>query len=392
MKHLKKYRILYFLLFCLFLGFVTMPLFHSAYFSDMWRSLTKIKWYFQILLFLGTLFLTLALHELAHFVSFLISGYKNEMMIILFFVFYKKNNKWKVKVDFKLLLLGGGMVFPSLGEVNTDEDFIKAKKAMQTSLLAAPLFTLISGVLLFIITYSLLYTNAFLVPFSLYVLIFSLLYTYLSTKEAPGVYGDFKAYKKVKTNFDFALVIVSQYATSLPEHHVNMMRKHLKNQKEINLDLISKSYFIILLDMALQSDEIDYFVLEKVYYYYTSLMSFSRLISNVDNYDLAQAIIFYLERLNFKAEANKLLTLFIVTIENANINDLTKQYYLKQTKHILKLEDNSEFLSNPKNINKGNLTFIMRNIPSFIESEEHKNLGFNELKPHLPIKSNFFID
>ena len=87
MKHLKKYRILYFLLFCLFLGFVTMPLIYSAYFNDLWRSLTTIKWYFQILLFLGTLFLTLALHELAHFVSFLISGYKNEMMIILFFVF-----------------------------------------------------------------------------------------------------------------------------------------------------------------------------------------------------------------------------------------------------------------------------------------------------------------
>src|SRR5690554_2272588 len=249
MKHLKKWWVLYFLILCFVVGFITMPFFHSSYFGALWNSLTTIKWYWQVLLFLGTLFFTLALHELAHFVSFLLSGYKNEMIIILFFVFYKKYNKWKLKLDFKLLLLGGGMVFPSLGDINTKQDFDKARKAMQTSLLAAPLFTLISGLLFTTITLIFFYTNSFLVPFSLFTLIFSLFYTYLSTKEAPGVYGDFKAYKRVKNDDDFALVIVSQYATSLPLYHINLMKKHLEKQKPINRDLISKSYFTILLDM-----------------------------------------------------------------------------------------------------------------------------------------------
>ena len=117
MKHLKKWRLLYFFIACFVLGFLTMPLFHSGYFGLLWRSFTTIKWYFPILLFLATFFITLALHELAHFVSFLISGYKNELIIILFLVFYKIDDKWKLKIDFKLLLLGGGLVFPDLGDI-----------------------------------------------------------------------------------------------------------------------------------------------------------------------------------------------------------------------------------------------------------------------------------
>lgn len=392
MKHLKKWWVLYFFIICFVVGFITMPLLHSAYFTKLWRSLTTIKWYFQILLFLGTLFFTLALHEFAHFLSFLFSGYKNEMMIILFFVFYKKNHKWKMTIDFKLLLLGGGMVYPDLGEINTETDFNKARKAVQKSLLTAPLFTLISGVLFIIIVFSFFYTSSFLVPFSLYALIFSLFYTYLSFKEAPGIYGDFKAYKKVKNDDKFALVIVSQYISSLPDYQIIGMKKHLTNQSPIKLDLISKSYFTLLLDIALQKDEIDYFVLDKVYYYYNSLISYSRLVSDFDNLDLAQSIIFYLNRLNYKSEANKLLNLFNVTLEKSNLDLKSQKYYKKQTSHILKLTDESAFLFNKKNISKGKLTFLLKNIPSFIESEQTKNAGYKMIKPLLPVLHNSNVD
>ena len=91
----------------------------------------------------------------------------------------------------------------------------------------------------------------------------------------------------------------------------------LQDQNPISADLISKGFFTILLDMALQSDEIDYFVLDKVTYYANSLINYSRLINDIDNLDLAQAIIFYLDRLNYKDEANRLLNLFIITIEKS---------------------------------------------------------------------------
>lgn len=386
MKHLKKWRLLYFFIACFVLGFLTMPLFHSGYFGLLWRSFTTIKWYFQILLFLATFFITLALHELAHFVSFLISGYKNELIIILFLVFYKIDDKWKLKIDFKLLLLGGGLVFPDLGDIADEKDFVKARKAMQTSLLAAPLFTLISSVLFLTLTFIFFYTNTFLVPFSLYTFLFSMLYTYTSTKETSQIFGDFKAYKKVKTDDNFATVIVSQYASSIPDYQIKMMKDYLNNQNPIGMDLISKSYFAVLLDMALfQKNEIDYFILEKCLFYSQSIMSFSRLLSNPINYELAQSIIFYLNRLNYKKEAEKLLNLFLVTLENSKSSPKAKEYLTKQTNHILGLEVHSEFLDNPHNINKGFLSFITKNIPSFLESEKHKNSGYEEIKPSLPI-------
>lgn len=385
MKHLKKWRLLYFFIACLVLGFLTMPLFHSGYFSVLWKSLTTIKWYFQILLFIGTFFITLALHELAHFISFLVSGYKNELIIILFLVFYKKNNKWRLKIDFKLLLLGGGLVFPDLGELNDEKDFLKARKAMQVSLLTAPLFTLISGVLFLVITLIFFYDNSFLVTFSLFTFLFSMLYTYSSTKETSQIFGDFKAYKRVKNDEEFATVIVSQYVTSLPDYQIKMMKNHLTHQNPIRMDIISKSYFQILLDMALfQNNEIDYLILDKCLYYHQHIMSFSRLLSDPQNYELAQAIIFYLSRLNYKQEAEKLFNLFIVTIENSKISLQAKEYFSKQTKHILGLKDESEFLNNPKNINKGFLSFITKNIPSFLESEKLKNKGYEDIKPFLP--------
>ena len=170
------------------------------------------------------------------------------------------------------------------------------------------------------------------------------------------------------------------------------MKEHLQDQNPISADLISKGFFTILLDMALQSDEIDYFVLDKVTYYANSLINYSRLINDIDNLDLAQAIIFYLDRLNYKDEANRLLNLFIITIEKSPLDLKSQEYYIKQTKHILKLSDESLFLNDHKNLNKGKLTFIMRNIPSFIESEQHKNAGYISIKPHLPIIHSSFVD
>ncbi len=386
MKHFKKWRILYFFIFCFIIGFLTMPLFHGGYFNDLWASFTHIKWYFQILIFIAMFFVTLALHELTHFISFILSGYKNEMIIILFLVFYKKDNKWRFKVDFKLLLLGGGVVFVDLAEIKDEPDFKRANKAMRTSLLAAPLFTLISGVLYLLITLLFFYKNHVLVPTSIYVFIFSMLYTYVSNKETDMIFGDFKAYKRLKNDVNFQNVIISQYANSLYDEKFIEMKEYIKDQNPIKSDLISKSYFIILLDRALFTlDEIDYFCLEKVLYYYNNKMSFSRLVYNTENIDLAQAIIFYLDSLNYKDEAMSLFNILKSSITNSNLNDKAKTYFIKQTKHILKISDETKFLSDIKNIDKGNLFFIMRNVPSVIEAEKVKNAGYKGIKGYLPL-------
>ena len=147
---------------CFILGFLTMPL--------LWCLCRKPLIVILILpvlssfIFIGVFFLSLVFHELTHLIVFLLNGYQNEVLIILFLVFYKKNQKWRLKVDFKLLLLGGGIVFPNLGSIEDEAAFSRARKAVERSLLAAPLFTLISSTT-FIYTFLYdFYRNGFLVP------------------------------------------------------------------------------------------------------------------------------------------------------------------------------------------------------------------------------------
>ena len=74
-----------------------MPLFHNGYIRTLLNTFSLVKWYWQVLIIIGILFLTI-FHELAHFLTFVFMGIKNEVMIVFMFLFYKnKDNKWRIK-------------------------------------------------------------------------------------------------------------------------------------------------------------------------------------------------------------------------------------------------------------------------------------------------------
>jgi hypothetical protein len=364
-----------------------MPLLHGAYAESLFNSYTHFAWYYHLLFFIGVFFLSLVFHELTHLIVFLLNGYQNEVLIILFLVFYKKNQKWRLKVDFKLLLLGGGIVFPNLGSIEDEAAFSRARKAVERSLLAAPLFTLISSTTLFILSFTIFYRNGFLVPVSLYGLFVGAFFTYLSAKEAPQMYGDFKAYKKIKTDDLFALATIQQYTTNLSTYQKGLMEEYLKDQLPIKNDLTALTFFINLLDHAIfEENEVNLFLYEKVSYYALNPSSFRRVLSSPLNAEFAQAVIFYLDRLNFKTEALKLKELFFNHLASLNKKEKMKTYLTKQTDHILGLSDEKEFLNDSKNFNKGLLTFLFKNIPSFLASEQVRNDGYKPLKLYCPLK------
>lgn len=380
MKVLKKYRVVIFLLICLILGFSLGPLFYNGYMGDLFNSF-KIRWYYHILVFLGTVFVTLSLHELTHHFSFMASKYKSDMIIIFFFIFYRnKDYKWRLKVDFKLLLLGGGMVVPNLGVINNDDDYNKAKTALSKSLLAAPLFTLISSLLLFFVTLIFFYKSMVMVPITFYTLVISIFYTYLSSLESDQAYGDFKAFKKVKNDDLFAQTIIIQYIDELTPYLDNKFRNNIKDQLPIKRDLSSISFFQALLDHAIyDSDELDFLMYEKVYYYAQYPNSFRRLLNSPMNLGLGQYIIFYLDRLNFKDDSIKLKNIFNEKINEFKLNEKVKTYLTKQTDHILGLSDESEYINNPKNMVTGLSSLIFGKMDFFIEAEKTKNNGYKEL-------------
>ncbi|MGI6359518.1 MAG: M50 family metallopeptidase [Acholeplasmatales bacterium] len=252
MKYLKKYKILIFLIMCFILGFLTMPLFHNGYIGTLLNTFTYVNGGYQVLIIIGLLFLVVLLHELAHFLTFIFMGVKSEAIIVFMFLFYKnKDNKWRLKINPKLLLLGGGLVWPSLGPINNEEDFKKARKAMQTSLLAAPLFTLISGVL-FLLVSMIFFYDTFSFPISFYIFLFTIIYTYASTMESSQIVGDFKAYKRVKNDLDFSNLVILQYC-DLTDYQYEYIENYLKEHNFYNRQ--TRTYLGYLLEKHIFGNE-----------------------------------------------------------------------------------------------------------------------------------------
>ncbi len=373
MKFIKKHKFIFFLIICFVLGFITMPLFHNGYFSDFFGSFLTVKWYFHILLFFGLFFLTLILHELTHFLTFVFLGYENEALIILFFVFYKLNGKWKIKIDFKLLVLGGGLAYPSLGEINSLEDYNKARDAMIKSLIAAPIMTLLSGLVLFILTAFLFYKIPLLVAISIYTLFFSLLYTYVSTKETSTIKGDFKAYKRVKTDDLFSLLILLQYSDTTNYLYHKVKQAFLSLPRSNNMDYLS--FLSFLVDKQLYDDtSVDVEVFNAILPYLNKNV-FRRLLNSLDNFKIAQSLILYFYNCSFNEDALSLFEIFKNRLLDSDAKDNQREFLLKQTLHLLKLEDHFDFINKYENINDNSLSFIIKHVPSYLENELKRNSG-----------------
>ncbi|MDD2575632.1 MAG: hypothetical protein PHD47_04080 [Acholeplasmataceae bacterium] len=343
------------------------------------NTYTSLKWYYHILLFIGSLLSSLAIHELTHFFAFLIKGYKNEALILLFMIFYKnEQNKWRLKIDFKLLILGGGLVFTKLGIIDSDESLNRATKATAFSLIAAPLMTIISSVLLSLTALIFFYQNNILVPLSLYVLIFSIIYTFVSTKEGHQIFGDFVAYKKIKKDPDFAFQATLQYSDEISQYQFNIMQNHIDAYNNINFSAKFMTYYMYLLEKNIFEDtEVNLKIYKLTYPYINNNYSFKRLLKSTYGIEIIQSVILYASKLGFTERSIELLDQYIVYLEEKKINEKYINYISKQTHHLLGLSNESEYINNKKNITSYGLSFIMNHIPSFIKSELKRNEGFN---------------
>ncbi len=355
-----------------------MPLFHGGYVLSLIHAYTGLKWYYHILLFIGALFASLAVHELTHFIAFLIKGYKNEALILLFMIFYKnEQNKWRLKIDFKLLLLGGGLVFTKLGVIDSDESLERATKATAFSLIAAPSMTIISSLLLLLTTLIFFYQNNILVPLSLYVLIFSLIYTFVSTKEGHQIYGDFVAYKKIKKDADFAFQATLQYSDEISQYQFDIMQNHIDTYNNINFSAKFMTYYMYLLEKNIFDDtEINLQIYNLTYPYINNNYSFKRLLKSTYGIEIIQSVILYASKLGFTERSLELLDQYITYLEEKKINEKYINYITKQTHQLLGLSDESQYINNKRNITSYGLSFIMNHIPSFINSELKRNKGF----------------
>lgn len=112
--------------------------------------------------------------------------------------------------DMKLLKFIGGIVIPKSISVTNQKQYHRLKKAYQSSLFAAPFITLLSPLIVYLM--SLFFSLSF--DLSIFILFISMYYTWVIFPtffiEHKHMYGDFKAYAKIKSNdilFDLQLMI-----------------------------------------------------------------------------------------------------------------------------------------------------------------------------------------
>lgn len=221
MKTHKKKKINIYLkviLLALAVGFLHAFMYHVGMIEKLRLAFITIKWYMYFIYFFLTFLMTLTIHELGHLVSFVIQGIHIRALHIFIFVFYKNNNqRWKFKVDFKLIKMLGGLVVPDLGKIATEETYQDVVLKFKRALIAGPnttkwflyLYSVIA-IILFVFTNNHVF-NGILMINGLFVVLLSLLYLKASKLHTDQFYGDYVAFDQMGKDAFFTFSQIDQY-------------------------------------------------------------------------------------------------------------------------------------------------------------------------------------
>lgn len=214
---MKKFRIVFLLVIAFLIGYIHTAFVYNGFWHQVGLGLRTIPIWMYFIWFIMTFFITLIIHELGHFIAFSVQGVKLRALYIFIFVLYKDQKGWHVTIKPKLWVLIGGLVVPDLGEIKDEAAYEKINKKFANALIAAPIVTIVFAVLMFLfamlmIIFSTQYTlSGIIILTSLYTLILTIVYVYSFTLSNQMFYGDFVAYKKMKTDPIFQLAQLTQY-------------------------------------------------------------------------------------------------------------------------------------------------------------------------------------
>ena len=157
-----------------------------------------------------TLILMISLHELSHLLTFLLYKVPVKAIFVLGFgVIFKPHVK--IVYNMSSLKLFGGIVIPSSIPVTNELTYQRLKRGYQASLLVAPIVTIVSPVVLSMLSY-VMHVELSLTIFMLFIASY---FTWVIVPsffiEFKHLYGDIKAYQKIKHNHIlFEVQLISQ--------------------------------------------------------------------------------------------------------------------------------------------------------------------------------------
>ncbi|PKK87432.1 MAG: hypothetical protein CVV63_01030 [Tenericutes bacterium HGW-Tenericutes-8] len=377
---MKKYGFLIYITIVLILGIITVPLFHSGYLEALVGGFFSVPFYYHLLWFLFAYFIAVLLHELTHLIAFRIKGIRIKALLVLFFVIYEDNHKWHIKLNFKLLKLGGGMVIPQIKSIKEDLTYYKIASGISTSLIAAPIFTLVFGFIITALNLIFFYDMPHYTIFSFFIFLFTLLFTLASNVSTDLMYGDFKAYDKFKKDPLFKLSIITQYVDELSGYHLELLNSHIVKYPVSDFPNELLPILSTLFEYHIFEHIKNEPLLERARYVRMHAHLLRRFMRKEVYIPLAQYIIYYLDKNNLREDALALFENFKRNLDQQKLPALNKIYLLKQTSHVLGLSDEIVYLSRHEHVVPSRFSFIFESLPDFYNDEKALNLGYERFE------------
>ncbi|MBU1142244.1 MAG: site-2 protease family protein [Firmicutes bacterium] len=352
-------------------------------FNDVRSSLTFLDY---LLWFFLTFYISLTIHELGHFFSFVFQQVKLRALYITIFIFHKTEKGWRFRIKPKLIVLLGGLVVPDFGDVKDENEYQKIVKKFSRALIAAPIVTitfLSVTIVSFILAVLFVPQSEFMgiiYLLAFYAIPINLLFIYSFTLSNPMFFGDFVAYKKMRTDQTFALAMITQYSmftlsdSKESDHFIWEKSRDTLKGLPISSSQFHTMILLSYIDGVIRRDEpLDHTIDIKI-----NRIPIRKYLKD----ELGLSLIYDIASYHyFNSNVEKAYKLFddIQKLVSTKLDSKMLNYNKMKYMHILHLEYQDSFLSNKDNYFIGNnWIFDVLVDPYELLQAHHEKLPFRE--------------
>ena len=360
---------------------------------------SSLSFFDYLLWLIITFYLSLTVHELGHFFSFVFQGVKLRALYITILVFHKTLKGWRFAIKPKLIVLLGGLVVPDFGDLKTDDDYEKTVNKFSKALIAAPIVTItflsltvISFILGLIFVLNIEWMRIFYL-LTFYAIPINLFFIYSFTLSNPMFFGDFIAYKKMKTDKTFALAMITQYSmftltdSEESDHYIWKKSRDLLKDLQINTTQFHIMILLNYIDGIIRRDEeLDHLIDIKI-----NRIPIHKYLKDEQGLNLIYDIACYHY---FNDNVEKAYKLFddIQKLVSNKLDPKMLTYYKMKYMHVLNIEYQDSFLSNKENYFIGNnWIFDILVDPYEMLQAHHEKLQFREYSSKVQLEETEII-
>ncbi len=371
----------------LIIGMAFSQLIYTGIMQKWGLALREVPFYAYPLLFILAFYVTLFVHEMAHFLAFKIQGIKLRALYLTMFVWVKQHKKWRFKIRPKLWVLFGGLVVPDLPPIKDQASYQKVLSAFAKSLIAAPVATLVFAACVLLTSIGLIgwSNNIIWIGFFFIYMLFNTAWTalYYATFKlhTDSIYGDFVAFRNMKEDPVFALSQVVQYtmfSTTESQEADDFIMRLLEERIEslkINYTLFHHMLVIQYLEGLIEKGSV---APQTIHHKLISLAQHLP-ITNEQTWILGHQLVLYFYQVQAIEEASNLWLRLIKRTHVSKLPERLLEYYEKKTEHMTFMADHDAYFLEDEHLYVGQMWIFEPVINPF----EHERKSIYRLEKHI---------